>query len=171
VPFDDQEQSVVVHRYNSARYSLEDLRGNQNYSVVRLRGGDNISFVGKRRARRVSSTGFLSVLLASALCKKVACHGLDLSGRHPGHYFNDATEGLVRDMRLLIRRDPWRTTVAPNSIRADVNLADDRATVRDVIARYSKNLEKGNHNLVLERSLLSARARSGQLLLLTPDAG
>ena len=41
-------------------------------------------------------------------CSSVSLYGFDLAGSTPGHYFDDATEGIVARLQELLVREPWR---------------------------------------------------------------
>ena len=54
------------------------------------------------------SSGFAGLLFAMHACSSVSLYGFDLAGSTPGHYFDDATEGIVARLQELLVREPRR---------------------------------------------------------------
>ena len=134
---------LLLHRYNNREYFDEDLKLNRGFPIATLehlfaKTGLNLQLrlglllkrmkkeVSKREFARLAafryahpfmthSTGFGGLLFAMHACSEVSVYGYDVSGSHPGHYFNDATEGSVARLQEQVVREPFRL----NSLSVD----------------------------------------------------
>lgn len=129
------------------------------------------------------SSGFSGLLWAMHACRSVSLYGFDLAGGSPGHYFDDATEGVVARLQDLLSREPhrrrslsvdpgiegvsfmssrrtsWRRERAKHAMRAE--------GYRRWIAQQYTN-ETASHPYPLERGLLRIFAERGCIRLGMP---
>lgn len=190
VPANRSEGSVVLHRYYAPFLAGEDKAANGNYSVAQLTGWPLIRIGTSRRRRWFPSSGIAGALLLMRSCAGVSMYGFDLNGNSPGHYFDEEIEGLLPNMRTLLREEPWRLELAPHSLYAPkINQKQQRrgadgrmvpptlelkapgaynALVR---SKYvAMNASAGNHNLQLERAALYSFIKAGCLVQHVPSS-
>jgi hypothetical protein len=165
VPSNISEGSVIVHRYNSRNYAVEDRSANRQYTIVRLIAKP-LQMIGTHGKKRIMTSGLAAVLLATYACANVSIFGFDLAGVSQGHYYDDERVGLVANINELLRREMWRLERAPSTIYIErnagaVTIINGTAAIRLRSAKsYSAHVtgmyaHPNDHNLRAERTLLS----------------
>ena len=133
------------------------------------------------------SSGFSGLLFAMHACSEVSLYGFDLGGGSPGHYFDDATEGIVSRLEELARKEPRRR----KSLSVDPGIQgltfsalprgrrrQDRGKQGGITAGRAREYrrwieqqytnETTSHPYTLERGLLRMFAERGCIRLGTP---
>uniref|UniRef100_A0A7S3F6V3 Uncharacterized protein n=1 Tax=Haptolina ericina TaxID=156174 RepID=A0A7S3F6V3_9EUKA len=124
--------------------------------------------------KQTISSGFAGLLFAMHACSRVSVYGYDLTGHHPGHYFNDATEGIVARLQEQVIQEPHRM----NSLSVDPGIEGvqlrstrlGRSHHAEHAAEYRSFIEKQytgtsnattSHPYLLERGLTQILVEAG----------